>query len=236
MSAVLEPLPGREAHGRLNLRDAVAAHIRELIFSGSLRRGQRIEPGGVADVVGVSKLPVREALIQLESEGLVDNIARRGAFVAMLDPEDLYDHFQAFGKLVAIAAERAAQRITDHELDELDSLVARMENWDEGDRECDVERLNQRFHQIINRSGGSRRLKGIIRSLAASIPEDLYHRSRGWSAEAQAEHRLILAALRAHDGVSAGAASTRHVEAGGRDLVKSLHASGFWDDEPTSPR
>lgn len=229
VSSALGSGPARGASGRLNLRDEAAGHIRELIFSGSLRRGQRIDPGEVADALGVSKLPVREALIQLESEGLVDGIARRGSFVAMLEPEDLYDHFQAFGKIVAVAAERAATRITEADLQEMEHLLRRMEQWGEADRERDTEQLNLRFHRIVNRAGGSRRLKGIIRTLAASIPEDLYHRSRGWSPAAQSEHRLILAALRARDGAAAGAASARHAEAGGRNLVESLRTSGFWD-------
>ncbi|MTD54351.1 GntR family transcriptional regulator [Amycolatopsis pithecellobii] len=228
MATALGPLTVGDTSSRQNLRDEIASHIRGLIFSAHLLRGQRIDPTELAAVFGVSKLPVREALIQLESEGLVDNIARRGAFVAMLDPDDFYDHFQAFGKIVAVAAERAATRISEEDLDQLERLVRRMEAWDENDRERDVERLNHQFHRIINRSGGSRRLKGIIRSLAASIPEDLYHRSRGWTPEAQAEHRLILTALRARDGSVAAVASARHAEAGGRDLVESLRASGFW--------
>lgn len=229
-----KPRVEREAAARLNLRDDAASYIRELIFSGALRRGQRIDPGDVADALGYSRLPVREALIQLEAEGLVDGIARRGAFVAMLDPEDLYDHFQAFGKIVAVAAERAAARITQHDLDEMERLLELMEKWGEADRDRDVERLNMRFHRIINRAGGSRRLKRIIRSLAVSIPEDLYHRTRGWSPAAQAEHRLILTALKARDGAAAAAASASHAEAGGRNLVESLQKSGFWDEGLTA--
>jgi DNA-binding GntR family transcriptional regulator len=219
---------------RPNLRDVAANHIRNRIFAGDLRPGTRLDQDGIAADLGISKLPVREAILILEREGLLDGKARRGSYVAMLQPEDFFDHYRIFATLTGMAAERAATRISGNELDALAALLARMEQWDESNRDSDTERLNFRFHRIVNRAGGSRRLNVVLKALAAGMPEQLYHRTRGWTAAAQAEHREILAALKARDPYLAREAASRHVEQGGREVIASLHARGFWADAPGS--
>src|SRR5690606_9987065 len=94
---------------RTNLKDEVARYVRDLILSGAVHAGQRIDQDEIAEQVGVSRLPVREALIILEAEGLIVNVARRGSFVAPLSPDDFFDHFEMYGLLAGIAAGRAAR-------------------------------------------------------------------------------------------------------------------------------
>jgi DNA-binding GntR family transcriptional regulator len=215
---------------RHNLKEDVAAYIREQIFAGSLRPNMKIDQDNIAAKLGVSKLPVREALILLASDGLVENRARRGAYVAPLTPEDIYDHYHILALLVATAAERAAVRITDEDLDKLQSLLTQMEQWDTRESAAGQEELNDRFHRIINRVGGSRRLNSVLRTLAYGIPHHLYHHTRGWTVDAQEEHREILAALRDHDGPRAAKAAAAHLDSGAADAVRRLRESGFWDD------
>ena len=213
---------------RPNLRDVAADYIRTGIFAGDLKPGEKVDQERVATELGMSKLPVREAVLILEQEGIIDGIARRGAFVAMLRPEDFLDHYRMFAHLTGMAAERAAARISDAELDVMKQLLARMEKWTEANREHDDERLNFRFHRIINRAGGSRRLNVVLKSLAAGMPEELYHRTRGWTPAAQKEHREILEALAARDPERARVAAVRHVETGGEEVISSLSTHGFW--------
>lgn len=224
------PSNGLYRPARLNLRDEVSAYLREEIFAGRLRPGTKIDQDGVAVTMGISKLPVREALIALEAEGLVNSIPRRGAYVAMLTADDFHDHYRVYGRVVAIAAERAAGRITLDELEILDRLVDRMEMWVYGDQ--DDERLNFQFHRLINRAGASRRLKSVLKSLAQAMPEKLYHETRGWSKPAQREHRAIVTALRNGDGLAAAAASIEHIEAGAEQVIRSLTNSGFFASDP----
>ena len=222
-------LPARPLSARSNLRDEVASTIREGIFSGALRPGDKIDQDAIAAQLGVSKLPVRESLIALESEGLVETLARRGAFVAPLTADDFLDHYRMFGLITAIAVERAAKSITPEQLAHMESLLVRMEAWTERDSGADSERLNFQFHRVAHAAGGTRRLKAELRSLSKAMPENLYHRTRGWTPAAQQEHRHILEALMRGDGESAAAAQRGHVDAGAIGVIDMLRANGFWD-------
>lgn len=218
---------------KTNLKDDVAGFIRESIFSGRFRPGMKLDQDWIAETLTVSKLPVREAIILLEAEGLVQGFPRRGAFIAPLTPDDIYDHYHIYALVAASAAERAADRITDSDLDELERLINEMQQWESRESAVGQEILNERFHRIVNRAGGSRRLNSVLRSLALGIPSRLYHETRGWTSTAQDEHREILRALRARDGVAAARAVAAHIDSGAQHAVKSLHASGFWTiDEP----
>lgn len=211
---------------RRNLKDEVAIYIREQIFSGAFKPGQKIDQDRVAQEFGVSKLPVREALIALESEGLVDNLARRGAFVAQLTPEDVADHYAIFGMLVALAHERASERITDAQVSVLEQILERMEATRDL---AEQEALNDDFHRMVNQIGGSRRLKSVLRVLAQGIPRGFFEFTPDWSEQAMRDHRSILKALREHDGEAAARQARQHLADGGRAAVAMLRATGFWD-------
>lgn len=215
---------------RNNLKEDVAAYIRERIFAGDLRPGMKLDQDGIAETLGISKLPVREALIVLEAEGLVDSLPRRGAFVARLTAEDIYDQYHIYSLLVAVATERAAARITDEELDELEELLERMDRWDARAPAEEQDALGEEFHRIIFRAGGSRRLNSVLRSLSYGIPKRVYHQARGWTDVARKEHRDILDALRDRDGARAASAAVAHIESGAAHAVRMLKESGFWDE------
>jgi DNA-binding GntR family transcriptional regulator len=210
---------------RPNLKEAVAAHVRDRILAGELRPGSKIDQDALAESLGVSKLPVREALLQMESEGLVRNIARRGAFVAELEPDDVRDHYYIFGLVSGLAAERAAERLTEDELDELGALVDEMDEVTDPER---LETLNFEFHQLINRAGGSGRQLAILRILAASLPARFYSFTEAWPAEARRHHHEILASLRRRDAAAARYATVDHLRAGGEIAVEMLRERGFW--------
>lgn len=212
---------------RQNLKDEIAAHIRNLILSGELRPGEKILQDQVALDLAVSRLPVREALIALESEGLVKNIPRKGSYVAMLKPEDVIDHFIVFGMLSGLAAERAANRLTADQFDQLERLVEEM------DRETDPmiqENLNGQFHEIINRAGSSLRLRSLLRGLAKSIPSKFFEMPTGWSDWARSDHKAIIDALRSRDGRAAAELMQQHLRNGGEAAVRGLRGVGFWAD------
>ena len=209
------------------LKVVVAQHIRDRIFTGVLRPGARIDQDAVAEEVGVSKLPVREALILLESEGVVRSKPRRGAYVAAITPDDIRDHYQLFGLASGIAARRAADHLTDFQLDELGNLLKQMDHQVQPD---ELEQLNERFHRIVNSAGGSRRLKSVLRLLGDTIPGRYYEISEEWEAAAREHHQQILDALRAHDPDAAADAMTAHIAASGEYAVKYLNSIGFWSD------
>jgi DNA-binding transcriptional regulator YhcF (GntR family) len=114
----------RPALRTTNLKSEIADYLREQIYGGALHAGSRLDQDGLAEQLRVSRLPVREALISLEAEGLVVTKARRGAYVASLTEAYVIDHFRIFGAVSSIAAQEATEALTAAQLDKLDGLVA----------------------------------------------------------------------------------------------------------------
>jgi hypothetical protein len=110
------PLPVMD---RRSSGDLVAVHIRSLIFNGELRQGDRMRQDEIARRLGVSRIPVREAIIALDREGWLTITPHRGAFVHGLDEDALRDHYELLGLVYGLAARRATERATDDGLKRL---------------------------------------------------------------------------------------------------------------------
>lgn len=210
-----------------SLKDLAAAAIREGIFSGDLRPGSKVDQDALATELGMSKLPVREALISLDSEGLINSVARRGAFVSELTGDDIRDHYQIFGTVAGLAAERATNSLTDEELEELAALLTEMEAADDP---ATQERLNHKFHRKINVAGQSRRLGSVLGLLSKSLPSHFYEFHTAWADTARRDHRRILEALKARDAEAASKAMSDHLRRSADHAVAFLESTGFWDE------
>lgn len=216
----------RRRRAPASLKDVAAQEIRHRVFNGGLRPGQKIDQDALADELGISKLPVREALISLGHEGIVEHIARRGAYVAELSRDDIRDHYVVFGMVAGLAAERAAARLAANDLAGLCDLAHRMEAGSPGPEQDD---LNFEFHRAINLAADSRRLVSVLGSLGRLIPHGWFESHGGWAERAHREHRAILDALVARDGAAAREATRRHFAGGGDVAVMRLEAHRYWD-------
>jgi len=216
-----------------NLKELAASWIRERIFSGELRPGSKVDQDAIAQELGISKLPVREALISLDSEGLVNIIARRGAFVASLTREDILDHYQLFGMVAGIAAERAATNLSPEELDRLENLLDKLESTESPAARA---QLNDEFHRAINLAGRSRRLLSVLKLLGKALPSRFYEFHTDWSSTADKDHREILAALRQRSPEAARQAVSDHLRRSGEHAVRFLESTGFWNSTPEADR
>ncbi|HUG83029.1 MAG TPA: GntR family transcriptional regulator [Euzebya sp.] len=210
---------------RGKLKDLAAAHIRLQIANGELHPGERIDQDAVAEEVGISRLPVREALIQLESEGLVRVIPRRGVVVEALTPEDIRDTYRMYGFASGIAAERAARHATDDDLRVLGDLLGKM---DQTSDRAELEQLNDQLHARINQLGMTARLRSILRALAPSLYSGFFYGDQEWVHRARQEHDEIVSALLRRDPTAARAAMERHLGAIGEHAVEELLKRGFW--------
>ncbi|MFN8026600.1 MAG: GntR family transcriptional regulator, partial [Acidimicrobiia bacterium] len=108
-----------QAARRLSSADVVAMYIRTAIFNGQLRQGDRLRQDDIAQQLGLSRIPVREAVIALDREGWVSVTPHRGAFVQGLEEDALRDHYELQGLVYGLAARRATERATADELDGL---------------------------------------------------------------------------------------------------------------------
>lgn len=214
---------------RLSLKDEAAGYIRDLIFSGQLHAGQRLDQDAIAEALEVSRLPIREALVTLEAEGMVDNIARRGAYVTDLEEEDIIDHFRMYGLLSGIAAERVAEKHPEDVIARLSEISAQMRASSDPTVH---DNLNFQFHQVINRAGGSRRLIKVLRILANNMPSHFFESNTEWEFRERtfAEHDQIVELIREGDGTGAAQALAQHFLHTGQQAVHTLASVGFWTD------
>ncbi len=177
--------------------------LEEAILEGDLKPGQRLRAEALAQRFGTSRTPIREALLQLEAQGLVDVEPNRGAVVRSFDPDDLRDLYELRALLEPKAAALAAGRITDADIERLDEL-------------CGADDLivaNEAFHRIIIEAAGSPRLTVAMRA-ASGIPRTF--RSVFWHDDRQREesmmcHRRLVAAFRARDAHLAEAVMRMHI-------------------------
>ena len=142
-----------------------------MIVDGLLRPGQKIAQESIALELGVSRVPVREALIQMERDGLVVSRANVGAFVAPFDESVIRDHFEVVGRVQGLAAGRTAsvkdRALLEHLAQIRDTLA----------RERDPLAANSlavEFQRLVNRGCGSNRLRSVLRSLSRILPMDIF--------------------------------------------------------------
>jgi len=210
---------------RGGLANEVVEYIRDLIFTGALKPGAKIDQEAVGAALDVSRSPVREALVILGQEGLLDLTPRRGAAVAQLTPEDIVDHYELYGTVSGRAAAMAARSLTDEQIDELGAIHARFI----AGTDDDLTDLNNSFHRIINRAA-PRRTRWLLQHLARSVPANYYEFNLGWNAQAVGHHAEILQAIAAHDPDAARARMEHHLHESGVAAAESLRAQGFWDE------
>lgn len=151
------------------LREIVFETMREAIINGDLAPGERLMEVQLAEEMGVSRTPVREAIRKLELEGFVAMIPRKGAYVADYSIKDITDVFEIRAALESLAAGLACERITDQELDELQKLVVRVfETAKENDIETLI-KVDTEFHDRIYQASRNSRLEGMISNLREQI-------------------------------------------------------------------
>jgi DNA-binding GntR family transcriptional regulator len=140
--------------------------LREMIMDGRLAGGIRLKEVELAEKFATSRTPIREALSQLQSEGLVDNLPNSVAMVKALDERNVEDAFQLRALLEGYGAVRAAQRLGEEQVRELERLCDEMEALHEGGRVAIVEvlELNDRFHRIVLEASENRRLTVALRA------------------------------------------------------------------------
>lgn len=216
---------GGHIRRRRNLAEDAADHIRAAILSGDLKPGERIDQDAIAERLGVSRLPVREALIALDQEGLVNNIPRRGAFVASFSREDVIDHYQLFGQVAGLAAARAVVRMDDAEVAKLVDLNRRLSSTKDV---AEQERLNHEFHRTINTACASQRILSMLGLLSRSLPMPYDKLPPEWLADAEQQHSDILDAFSRRDTLAAQRSMEQHISASGRHAVEVLDRLGFF--------
>jgi DNA-binding GntR family transcriptional regulator len=142
-----------------------------LIFDGLLSAGSRIPQDELAAELGISRMPIREALIALEREGWVIIEMHRGAFVSPVNEEILRDHYQMLGLVFGFALRRAIERDDGTLFDRLAELRSRLAGEPDPEQAGD---LLRRFHGVILEQASSPPIRVLLRSIPSQIPTDIF--------------------------------------------------------------
>jgi DNA-binding GntR family transcriptional regulator len=206
-----------------NASSAATELIRQAIIDGRLPPGRRLKEEVLARELGISRTPVREALLMLQAEGLVDAAPNRGAAVRAHSVEDLDDLYQLRALLEGYSTRRAASRLPDEAIRTLRESCERFDALlDDGADMSELVKENLVFHQTILESSGSARLVAMVRQV---IELPLVYRSYVWYSPAQQRisahyHHQITRALEGRDAERAELVMKEHIfEA--RDLLLS---------------
>lgn len=205
--------------------------MRDDILSGRLKAGERIVQAEWAERLNVSRMPVRDAINQLCMEGLLRPTPGGSAEVVAIEPSDIQDGYFLNNMVTSLAARRAAERITEAELDSLREILAQMREAVESDDVARASQLNWEFHSTINRAAHSPRLLAVLRILATSIPHNAFRVVPDWPARALEHHADILDALAEGRADDAAKLMRGHIEMGSEEMIAELNEILFSNDK-----
>lgn len=194
------------------MTDEVFRMLRDRIVSGELTAGARVDVSTLSDELGISRTPIREAILQLETAGLVDRQPYRGTVVTGIDPGRLEEVTALRIDLEGRAAALGVPRLTDADVTEMTRILDELERRsDDDDFSFGVfNDLNSAFHTVLYRAADAPVLSALIERLGAEADRIRLHFDLR-TPLAEAFHRRILAACAARDTASAVDATRRHL-------------------------
>lgn len=202
-----------DINDNFSLRGRVFHKIREGILSGQYKQQEELKENTLANELGVSRTPVREALRQLELEGLVKIIPNKGAYVLGLTEKDIRDIYAARSVLEELCAKWAAEHITAEQEKELSENVELSEFYALKGNYAQVCELDTRFHEILYQASESRILEHMMSNFHHYVERvrRVTLATEGRAEKSNKEHRLILKAIEQRNPALAGELAHQHV-------------------------
>ena len=187
--------------------------LREEILSGKYQKDEELKEKTIGEELGVSRTPVREALRQLELEGLVTIIPNRGAFVEGISKDDIQDIYEIRSLLEGLCAKKAVTGITDKELEELEENLYLTEFHIQKEHFEQILELDNRFHEILYEASKSKMLKHVLSDFHHYVERVRKVSLSGTkrAKESNEEHKRIVEALKAHDAEKAQQLANQHI-------------------------
>ena len=196
-----------------SLRGQVFDKIRSDILNGKYKRGEELVESSIGKELGISRTPVREAIRQLELEGLVQLVPNKGAFVTGISEKDVRDIYLIRARLEGLAARMAAKNITPELLDAMEETVVLSEYHAKKEHYEQVCEMDSKFHKLLYKASGSRILEHTLTDFNQYVQRvrmaSIMQKRR--MEKSNDEHDAILTAIREHDEEKAELVATRHI-------------------------
>ena len=207
-------------------KDQVVSHIINLVLTGKLRSGDRVDRNEIAHELGLSRVPIQEAVVQLEHDGILSTRYHRGAFIERFDESVVLEHHELHGILLGIASARAANDPRPQVLSQLDTLTDFMRA--NGESRAFQESAWQ-YRQTINEEYAGPRLLAEIRASQSFIPRSFWVTYLNNHDEMLPFYEAETAAIHTRDPDGARAACAGRAEAMGRIMVAELVRRGVFN-------
>ena len=207
-----------------SLRTKIYHRLKNAILDGVYKPGESLIEMKLAKELGVSRTPIREAIRQLELEGLVSSIPNKGVIVEGVTPQDVEDIYTIRKTIEGLAARWAAEKISDVQLKELKDILDLMEFYTEKGNVEKLSELDSRFHDIIFKASNSRPLESVLTNFHHFIQRArlVSVKASGRAVHSLKEHRRIYEALGAHNPDAAEKAMVNHVGSARTNLLPYL--------------
>lgn len=208
----------------LPLRDVVFNTLRQAILTGEMKPGERLMEIHLANKLGVSRTPIREAIRKLELEGLVTMIPRRGAEVAEITEKSLKDVLEVRRTLDALSVELACDRINDEELESLRTACLKFEEATKTKDARVIAKADVSLHDIIVKATRNQRLIQLVNNLSEQMYRYRFEYIKDESGHATLidEHRIIYESIRRKDKETAANTAKLHIDNQEKAIMKQI--------------
>lgn len=207
-------------------KDLVVTHVVNLILTGKLRSGDRLDRNEIADDLAISRVPIQEAVVQLEHDGIVSTQYHRGAFIHRFDAGVLREHHELYGVLNGIASARAATGADPELHTTLRALTAGLRNSRDS---RSFHETAWQYRQAVTDAHAGPRLQAAIRAAQTFIPRAYWSAYLDAPAELLGHYEAETVAIAAGDPDAARAACSRAAELMGRIMLSELVRRGVLD-------
>jgi len=206
------------------LRDIVCELLRDAITNGVLEPGERLMELQLAEEMGVSRTPLREAMRKLELEGYIVMMPRRGTFVANMSIRDINEIFEIRTALESLSSGLAAERITQEELERLQRLMLKISGYVKAGNMEKIVATDIDFHDVLYKAARNNRLMGIISNLRDQLTRfrTLSMSFPGRLEATLEEHRNMVEAIAQGDVAAAQKAAEMHMEHSEQTLMQAI--------------
>lgn len=211
----------------LTLRERILETIRDAILSGALKPGEKVAEPELAERFGISRTPIREAFRQLESEGYLTVIPRKGAVVVSFSEEDIEEFYAIKSILEGYAAHRACEKMADKEIDRLSAINEKLRTLAESADMRHFFKVHNDFHELFIKAAGNETLFELITNLvkkfqrlriaSLSLPGRMHLSVK--------EHEKIIEAFRKRNADLAERLVRKNAEDGGRVLMEKSESA-----------
>ncbi|HEX2214185.1 MAG TPA: GntR family transcriptional regulator [Mycobacterium sp.] len=214
-------------------KDLVVSHVVNLILTGKLRSGDRVDRNEIAHELGLSRVPIQEAVVQLEHDGILCTRYHRGAFVERFDEAVVREHHELYGMLTGMASARAAADANPRVVGQLTALLNVMRNTRESRA---FQEAGAQFRGVINERYAGPRLGAMIRASEAFIPRTFWTAYLSKTGELLPTYETEAAAIERGDPETARGACVERAETMSSIMLGELVRRGVFRaaDAPTA--